>query len=80
MLGLGTLHHPVSTKNTEAQRFFDQGLTFIYAFNHDEAIRSLFGLMESLKARGKTYDAQMVRREFEVAWRNADTKLRLEDL
>jgi len=38
--GLGDLHHPVSTKNAEAQKFFDQGLRFIYAFNHDEAARS----------------------------------------
>ena len=38
--GLGDLHHPVSTHNLEAQRFFDQGLRFIYAFNHDEAERS----------------------------------------
>jgi tetratricopeptide (TPR) repeat protein len=40
--GLGSLHHPVTTKNnsTLAQRFFDQGLTFVYAFNHDEAAGS----------------------------------------
>ena len=38
--GLGDLHHPVSTKNAEAQKFFDQGLRFIFAFNHDEAARS----------------------------------------
>src|SRR5690242_9605558 len=38
--GLGNLHHPVTTNNVEAQRFFDQGLRFIYAFNHDEAARS----------------------------------------
>jgi len=38
--GLGDLHHPVSTRNREAQKFFDQGLRFIYAFNHDEAARS----------------------------------------
>src|SRR5580700_12088113 len=38
--GLGDLHHPVSTKNPEAQQFFDQGLRFIYCFNHDEAARS----------------------------------------
>lgn len=38
--GLGELHHPVSTKNAEAQAFFDQGLRLIYAFNHDEALRS----------------------------------------
>src|ERR1700686_3664918 len=40
MPGLGDLHHPVSTKNPQAQQFFDQGLRFIYAFNHDEAARS----------------------------------------
>jgi tetratricopeptide (TPR) repeat protein len=38
--GLGDLHHPVSTKKPQAQQFFDQGLRFIYAFNHDEAARS----------------------------------------
>jgi hypothetical protein len=38
--GLGDLHHPVSTKNAEAQQFFDQGMRLMYAFNHDEAARS----------------------------------------
>lgn len=38
--GAGRLHHRVSTKNQEAQKFFDQGLAFIYGFNHDEARRS----------------------------------------
>jgi tetratricopeptide (TPR) repeat protein len=38
--GLGPLHHPVSTKVPEAQRFFDQGLRLCWAFNHDEAIRA----------------------------------------
>ncbi len=40
MAGVGTVHHPVSTSNSEAQKFFDQGLRLIYAFNHDEAARS----------------------------------------
>jgi tetratricopeptide (TPR) repeat protein len=40
MTGLGNLHHPVSTKNPQAQQFFDQGLRLIYAFNHYEAARS----------------------------------------
>jgi tetratricopeptide (TPR) repeat protein len=40
MQGLGNLHHPVSTANAEAQRFFDQGLRLIYGFNHEEAVRS----------------------------------------
>jgi tetratricopeptide (TPR) repeat protein len=38
--GMGSLHHPIATSSPEAQRFFDQGLTLIYAFNHDEAVRS----------------------------------------
>lgn len=38
--GLGNYHHEVSTENKTAQKFFDQGLTLIYAFNHNEAIRS----------------------------------------
>ncbi len=38
--GLGSIHHPVSTKSPLAQRYFDQGLAFAYGFNHDEAERS----------------------------------------
>jgi tetratricopeptide (TPR) repeat protein len=42
--------------------------------------RSLFGLMESLKKQGKTSAAQSVEREFRIAWKHADTRLRIEDL
>ncbi len=38
--GTGSHARPVTTRSTEAQRYFDQGLAFLYAFNHDEAIRS----------------------------------------
>lgn len=38
--GLGTLHHPVSTTNPDAQRFFDQGLRLLYGFNHPESLRA----------------------------------------
>jgi len=37
---LGTLHHPVTTVSKQAQRYFDQGLRFVYAFNHGEAVRA----------------------------------------
>jgi tetratricopeptide (TPR) repeat protein len=37
--GLGTYHHAIATKSPEAQRFFDQGLTLLYGFNHARAIR-----------------------------------------
>jgi tetratricopeptide (TPR) repeat protein len=38
--GLGTVHRPVTTRSPEAQRYFDQGLSLMWAFNHDEATRS----------------------------------------
>ena len=38
--GLGQHHHTISTNNPEAQRFFDQGLTLVFGFNHEEAARS----------------------------------------
>jgi tetratricopeptide (TPR) repeat protein len=38
--GLGPVNHRVSTANHEAQQFFDQGLAYIYGFNHAEAIRA----------------------------------------
>lgn len=38
--GLGRHHHPISTKWGLAQRYFDQGLTLCFNFNHAEAIRS----------------------------------------
>ena len=38
--GLGAHHHPISTKNPETQKFFDQGINLLFGFNHAEAIRS----------------------------------------
>jgi tetratricopeptide (TPR) repeat protein len=38
--GLGPHHRPVTTRSPEAQQYFDQGLAFLYGFNHDEAIRA----------------------------------------
>lgn len=35
---LGTYHRAVSTRSAEAQRAFDQGLIWAYAFNHDAAM------------------------------------------
>ena len=37
---LGSLHYPISTGSELAQQYFDQGLRLVYAFNHEEAIRS----------------------------------------
>lgn len=38
--GMGDHHRTVTTTSPEAQRYVDQGLVWMYAFNHDEAIRS----------------------------------------
>src|SRR5256885_7548338 len=35
--GMGNAHHAVSTTNPMAQKYFDEGLSLIYAFNHAEA-------------------------------------------
>jgi tetratricopeptide (TPR) repeat protein len=37
---LGSHHHQITTSSPLAQRYFDQGLIFAYAFNHSEAGRS----------------------------------------
>ncbi|HVG27138.1 MAG TPA: hypothetical protein VM865_06000 [Acidobacteriaceae bacterium] len=38
--GLGNTSHRIATHNPEAQRYFNQGLDYIWAFNHEEARRS----------------------------------------
>ena len=38
--GLGTFHRKITTRSRLAQKYFDQGMRFIWAFNHDEATRS----------------------------------------
>jgi len=41
------LHHPVATNQVLAQMYFDQGLTFVYAFNHDAAYWSFLRASET---------------------------------
>ena len=38
--GLGDFHRRVTTSSPLAQQYFDQGMRFLWAFNHDEATRS----------------------------------------
>jgi tetratricopeptide (TPR) repeat protein len=44
--GMGNHHHPVTTANPEAQKYFDQGMNLLYGFNHDEAMRSFLKASE----------------------------------
>ncbi|HEX5128459.1 MAG TPA: hypothetical protein VFV90_01875 [Usitatibacter sp.] len=38
--GLGTHSRRITTSSPDAQRYFDQGLAFMFAFNHDESVRA----------------------------------------
>lgn len=40
--GLAGMHYEISTKNTQAQQYFDQGLMLSFGFNHAEAARSFY--------------------------------------
>jgi hypothetical protein len=64
-----------SGKYTEAEGVFRADLE-----KNKHSGRSLFGLMESLKAQKKNAAAATVQQEFETAWKNADTKLTIADL
>jgi tetratricopeptide (TPR) repeat protein len=44
--GLGNYHRAVSTHSPEAQRYFDQGMRFLWGFNHDESTRSFARALE----------------------------------
>lgn len=37
---LGSYHRAIQTANADAQRFFDEGLTLLYGFNHEESFKS----------------------------------------
>ena len=38
--GLGTVPRKITPRSALAQKYFDQGMRFVWAFNHDEATRS----------------------------------------
>src|SRR5262245_46414463 len=58
--GLGPHHHPIATKNAEAQRYFDQAMSLVFGFNHEEAVRSL--------ARAAELDPNAAMPHWGIAW------------
>ena len=60
---------------SEAEKVFRAELE-----KHRRNGRALFGLAESLRAQGKQHAAGLIQREFEESWKNADIRLRVEDL
>ena len=59
----------------EAERVFREDLV-----RHPRSGRSLYGLVAALKAQQKAADAAWAEAQFDVAWKDADTKLKLEDM
>jgi tetratricopeptide (TPR) repeat protein len=86
--GLGEVDHPVSTTNQEAQKFFNQGLAYLYGFNHEEAVR-LFKRAASLDtelamaswgialALGSNYNLQADAPQLKEAYTNLQKALTL---
>ena len=64
-----------SGRPTEAEAVFREGVR-----RSPKNGRMLFGLMESLKAQGKTEQVSWVEKEFQAAWAKADVNLTLADL
>ncbi len=58
----------------DAERVFREDLE-----KHPRNARSLFGLQAALARQGRESEATLVRQEFDAAWKNADTKLTLEE-
>jgi hypothetical protein len=65
----------MSDRAAEAEKVFREDL-----LRHARNARSLFGLRESLVKQGKHADAAWVTRAFEEAWKDADTKITVEEL
>jgi tetratricopeptide (TPR) repeat protein len=62
-------------KYAEAEKVFREELV-----HHSRSGRALFGLWQCLKAEGKKAEAKATEADFKAAWKNADVKLRIEDL
>lgn len=45
--GLGNYSRTVATDSEQAQAYFDQGLNFMFAYNHDQAVRSFQAATEA---------------------------------
>ena len=63
-----------NNKAAEAERVFRDDLE-----RHPRNARSLYGLQVSLTKQGKETDAAWIQRQFDDAWKSADTKPMLED-
>jgi tetratricopeptide (TPR) repeat protein len=86
--GMDVINYPISTKNSEAQKYFNQGLVFAFGFNHAEAARSFYYAtkLDSLSAMcfwgygyvlGPNYNAGMENDNYERAYNAVQQALKL---
>ncbi|HLA09024.1 MAG TPA: alpha/beta fold hydrolase [Pyrinomonadaceae bacterium] len=86
--GVGEVDHPISTANPEAQDFFNQGLAYLYGFNHDEAVRSFKRASEldpqlamaywgMALAQGSNYNLRADQNKLQEAYANLEKAQRL---
>lgn len=76
--GLGGFSRKVTTASPEAH-CFDQGLSFLYAFNHLKLPGngwSLYGLARSLRLQKRVVEAGVNEKQFAKSWAKADMKIR----
>jgi tetratricopeptide (TPR) repeat protein len=87
---LGRHHYKITTRYELAQRYFDQGLTLLYNFNHAEAIRSFEAVAQLdpdcamaqwgiAYAHGPNINAPMFETAVPKAWEALQAALRLKD-
>jgi tetratricopeptide (TPR) repeat protein len=88
--GLDVIHYPISTKNPEAQKYFNQGLVLAYGFNHAEAARSFYYASKLdpecamcfwgfAYVLGPNYNAGMEPDNYERAYKAVQQALKLSD-
>ncbi|WP_136667967.1 hypothetical protein [Flavobacterium sp. H122] len=88
--GMDVINYKISTKNTEAQKYFNQGLALSYAFNHAEAARSFYYATKLdpecamcywgfAYVLGPNYNAGMEPDNYERAYKAIQTALKLSD-
>lgn len=86
--GMDVINYKISTKNTEAQKYFNQGLALAYAFNHAEAARSFYYASKLdpncamcywgfAYVLGPNYNAGMEPDNYERAYKAIQTALKL---
>ena len=86
--GMDIINYPISTKNAEAQKYFNQGLAFAFGFNHAEAARSFYYAtkLDSLSPMcfwgyayvlGPNYNAGMEKDNYQRAYKAIQQALRL---